>query len=428
MSGRDTPASVALTHGLKGVPGILRGMRRFRIGSAFGIPIDVDLTFLLVLPLFAWAIGSQIGRYVEIVNDLFGSAIAVDVLTTSTELSLGLGLVAALGLFVGVVLHELGHSLVAMRYGFPISSITLWIFGGIAQLDEMPEDWRQEFFIAIAGPVVSIALGVVSYAAFLAVPVGDSLGLAAAQFVFGYLALMNVVLAGFNLLPGFPMDGGRVLRALLNRTRPYARATEIAAEVGKLFAIGLGLFGLFGGGGLFLVAIAFFIYIGASSEAQQTTMRAAFEGVVVEDVMTPADRVTTVDDDVSVAELIETMFRERHTGYPVERDGEIVGLVTLEDARAVREVERDAYRVGEVMSTEIYTVAPDDDVMTALEELDSHAVGRLLVMDDDEFVGLLTRTDIMSALSIIKSSGRYQSEPGDSVESEVFNAEESRQP
>ncbi|WP_436908485.1 site-2 protease family protein [Halosimplex marinum] len=402
-------------------------MRRFRIGSAFGIPIDVDLTFLLVLPLFAWAIGSQIGRYVEIVNDLFGSAIPVDALTTSTELSLALGLVAALGLFAGVVLHELGHSLVAMRYGFPISSITLWIFGGIAQLDEMPEDWRQEFLIAIAGPVVSVALGAVSYAAFLAVPAGESLGLAAAQFVLGYLALMNVVLAAFNLLPGFPMDGGRVLRALLNRTRPYARATEIAAEVGKLFAIGLGLFGLFGGGGLFMVAIAFFIYIGAASEAQQTVMRAAFEGVTVADVMTPAERVTTVDDDQSVAELIETMFRERHTGYPVERDGEVVGLVTLEDARAVREVERDAYRVAEVMSTDLYTVAPDDDVMTALEELDSHAVGRLLVMEDDEFVGLITRTDIMSALSIIKSSGRYQSEPADSTGPDVFQAEESRQ-
>ncbi|WP_436925458.1 site-2 protease family protein [Halosimplex amylolyticum] len=402
-------------------------MRRFRIGSAFGIPINVDLTFLLVLPLFAWAIGSQLGRYVGFVNDLFGSSIPVDLLTSSTELSLGLGLVAALGLFVGVVLHELGHSLVAMRYGFPIGSITLWIFGGIAQMEEMPEDWRQEFAIAIAGPTVSVALGAVSYAAFLAVPAGGSLAVAATKFVLGYLALMNVVLAVFNMLPGFPMDGGRVLRALLNRTRPYARATEIAAEVGKLFAILLGLFGLFGGGGLFLVAIAFFIYIGAASEAQQTVMRAAFEGVTVRDVMTPAERVTAVDADQSVADLIETMFRERHTGYPVERDGEIVGLVALEDARAVREVERDAYRVGEVMSTEIYTVTPEADVMTALERLDEHAVGRLLVMDDDEFVGLLTRTDIMTALSIIKSSGRYQSEPADGTEPDVFRADESRQ-
>ncbi|MFC7141036.1 site-2 protease family protein [Halosimplex aquaticum] len=402
-------------------------MRRFRLGSAFGIPINVDLTFLLVLPLFAWAIGSQVGRYVGVVNGLFGSSIPVDLLTSSTELSLGLGLLAALGLFVGVVLHELGHSLVAMRYGFPIGSITLWIFGGIAQMEEMPEDWRQEFAIAIAGPVVSVALGVISYAAFLAVPAGDSLAVAATRFVLGYLALMNVVLAAFNMLPGFPMDGGRVLRALLNRTRPYARATEIAAEVGKLFAIALGLYGLFGGGGLFLVAIAFFIYIGAASEAQQTVMRAAFEGVVVEDVMTPADRVTTVDADQSVADLIETMFRERHTGYPVERDGEIVGLVALEDARAVREVERDAYRVEEIMTTELYTVAPDTDVMTALEELDEHAVGRLLVMEDDEFAGLITRTDIMTALSIIKSSGRYQAEPADGAEPDVFRPDESRQ-
>ncbi len=432
MSGRrDTRyegVPLATGHALKTVPALLWGMRRFRIGSAFGIPIDLDLTFLLVLPLFAWAIGSQIGRYVGFVNDLFGSSIAVDLLTSSTELSLALGLVAALGLFVGVVLHELGHSLVAMRYGFPIGSITLWIFGGIAQMEEVPEDWRQELAIAIAGPVVSVALGVLSYAAFLAVPAGDSLAVAATQFVLGYLALMNVVLAGFNMLPGFPMDGGRVLRALLNRTRPYARATEIAAEVGKMFAVVLGLFGLFGGGGLFLVAIAFFIYIGAATEAQQTVMRAAFEGVTVRDVMTPADRVTTVDADQSVTALIETMFRERHTGYPVERDGEIVGLVTLEDARAVREVERDAYRVEEIMSTELYTVAPDADVMTALEELDSQSVGRLLVMDGEEFVGLVTRTDIMTALSIIKSGGRYQSEPAEESGPDVFRPEESRQP
>ena len=403
-------------------------MRRFRIGSAFGIPINLDLTFLLVLPLFAWAIGSQVGRYVGVVNDLFGSSIPVDLLTTSTELSLGLGLAAAVGLFVGVVLHELGHSLVAMRFGFPIGSITLWIFGGIAQMEEMPEDWRQEFAIAIAGPVVSVALGVLSALAFLAVPAGESLPVAATRFVLGYLALMNVALAAFNLLPGFPMDGGRILRALLNRTRPYARATEIAAEVGKLFAIVLGLFGLFGGGGLFLVAIAFFIYIGASAEARQTVMRAAFEGVTVRDIMTSADRVTTVEAGQSVADLLDTMFRERHTGYPVERDGAVVGLVTLEDARAVREVERGAYRVEEVMTTELYTVAPDDDVMTALERLDDHSVGRLVVMEDDEFVGLITRTDIMSALSIIKSSGRYQSEPGEGAEPDVFRPDESRQP
>jgi Zn-dependent protease/CBS domain-containing protein len=387
-------------------------MARYRFGSAFGIPLNVDLTFLLVLPLFAWIIGNQVGEYVALLNEFTGSGIPVDALATSPT-SYVLGLVAALGLFAGVVLHELGHSLVAKRLGYPIASITLWIFGGIAQLDEMPEDWRHELVIAIAGPLVSVGLGAVCYAAFLAVPRSGSVTVAAAAFLLGYLAVVNVALAIFNMLPGFPMDGGRVLRALLARTRPYARATEIAAEVGKLFAIGLGLFGLFGGGGLFLVAIAFFIYIGASSEAQQTVMRAAFEGVTVRDVMTPADRVTSVDAKESVADLIEVMFVERHTGYPVERDGEIVGLVTLADARAVREVERDAYRVEEVMTTELYTVSPEADVMTALEELNDHNVGRLLVMEDEEFVGLLTRTDIMTALSIIKSSGHYQSQPAE---------------
>ncbi len=392
-------------------------MRRFRIGTAFGIPVQLDLTFLLVLPLFAYIIGAQIGLWVDLLNGTWGAAFDP---ATFDEGALPwiLGVVAAVGLFVGVVLHELGHSLVARRYGFPIDSITLWLFGGIAQLTEMPEDWRQELYIAVAGPVVSIVLGVASYVAFQVLPASDSLALEATRFTFGYLAVMNVALAAFNLLPGFPMDGGRVLRALLARRRPYARATQIAAEVGKAFAIVLGLFGLLATFNPFLIAIAFFIYIGAASEAQQTVMRAAFEGVVVQDIMTPADRVDTVTEDTRVAELIDTMFRQRHTGYPVERNGDVVGLVTLEDARAVREVERDAYTVGDVMTTEVESVGPDTDVMDALTTMEQHDIGRLVVEDDGEFVGLLTRSDVMTALSIIKTSGRYEGRPdrSDSVD------------
>jgi len=387
-------------------------MRRFRIGSAFGIPIQLDLTFLLVLPLFAWLIGSQVERWSGLVNDVWGAGFDAAVLTTG-PLPWLLGIASALGLFTGVVLHELGHSLVAKRYGFPIESITLWLFGGIAQLTEMPEDWRTELYIAVAGPVVSVILGGLSYVAFVSIPATGSILVESVRFVLSYLAVVNVALAIFNLMPGFPMDGGRVLRALLARTRPYARATQIAAEVGKGFAILLGLFGLLAAFNPFLIALAFFIYIGAASEAQQTTMRAAFEGVEVQDIMTPADRVQTVSPDASVADLIDLMFRERHTGYPVERDGEIVGLVTLEDARAVRDVERDAYTVGDVMTTDVHTVGPESDVMTALGELEDRSIGRLLVHDDREgFVGLLTRTDVMTALSIIKESGRYEAPAG----------------
>jgi Zn-dependent protease/CBS domain-containing protein len=391
-------------------------MRRFRIGSAFGIPIQLDLTFLLVLPLFAWIIGSQVEPTVELLN-VFGGDLDAGVLTTG-YLPWILGIGAAVGLFVGVVLHELGHSIVAMRFGYPIDSITLWLFGGIAQLDEMPEDWKQEFFIALAGPLVSVLVGTASLVGFLLVPSGTTVT-AAIAFVLGYLALMNVALALFNMLPGFPMDGGRVLRALLARTNPYARATEIAAEVGKGFAILLAIFGLFPPFNPLLIGLAFFIYIGASGESRQTVMRAAFEGITVTDVMTDADRVTTVDAKTSVRDLIRTMFEERHTGYPVERNGEIVGLVTLEDARAVKEVERDAYTVGDVMTAELIALSPDEDVMTALTELEGNNVGRLLVLDeDDEFVGLLTRTDIMTALTIIKSDPNYKAD--DEGEATVF--------
>ena len=391
-------------------------MRRFRIGSAFGIPIQLDLTFLLVLPLFAWIIGSQVEPTVELLN-VFGGDLDAGVLTTG-YLPWILGIGAAVGLFVGVVLHELGHSIVAMRFGYPIDSITLWLFGGIAQLDEMPEDWKQEFFIALAGPLVSVLVGTASLVGFLLVPSGTTVT-AAIAFVLGYLALMNVALALFNMLPGFPMDGGRVLRALLARTNPYARATEIAAEVGKGFAILLAIFGLFPPFNPLLIGLAFFIYIGASGESRQTVMRAAFEGITVTDVMTDADRVTTVDAKTSVRDLIRTMFEERHTGYPVERNGEIVGLVTLEDARAVKEVERDAYTVGDVMTAERIDLSPDEDVMTALTELEGNNVGRLLVLDeDDEFVGLLTRTDIMTALTIIKSDPNYKAD--DEGEATVF--------
>lgn len=379
-------------------------MRRFRIGSAFGIPIQLDLTFLLVLPLFAWIIGTQITQTAELLNDSLGAGLD-PALLTGGNLVWVLGVVAAVGLFTGVVLHELGHSLVAIRFGFPIDSITLWLFGGVAKLTEMPEDWKQELAIAVAGPIVSVALGVLSYLLFVILPGTTSVAVESARFVFAYLAVMNIALAVFNMLPGFPMDGGRVLRALLARTRSYARATQIAAEVGKIFAIMLGLFGLFVAGNIFLAGLAFFIYIGAAGEARETTMRADLEGVQVRDVMTPENRVTTVTPDMSVRELIGTMFRERHTGYPVEVNGEVVGLVTLEDARAVREVERDAYTVSDVMTTDLVTVAPEMDVMDALSQLQDNSVGRLIVTDvDGEFRGLLTRTDVMTALSILRSS------------------------
>ena len=378
-------------------------MRGIRIGSAFGIPIRLDLTFLLVLPLFAWLIGNDVASLTGVVNDLFGSAIDVAPLTAGPTQWV-LGSAAAIGLFACVLFHEFGHSLVAIRYGYEIESITLWLFGGVARFAEMPEDWKQEFSIEVAGPIVSLGLGVVAYLGFLLLPPA----LDPIKFVVGYLALTHVVLAAFNMLPGFPMDGGRVLRALLARTRPHAQATKIAAEVGKVFAFLLGIFGLFTN--LFLIALAFFIYIGASSEAQQTVMKAAFEGVTVRDVMTRQEDLDTVRTDTSVAELLDRMFVDRHTGYPVMQNGRLVGVVTLDDARSVKEVERDAYRVEDVMSADLRTVSPDADAMAALQQMQENKVGRLPVVDDTgEIVGLISRSDLVTAFNVIQSRGAVPS-------------------
>jgi Zn-dependent protease/CBS domain-containing protein len=383
-------------------------MRSYRIGSLFGIPIKLDVTFLLVLPLFAYLIAGQIDQTVGLLNDVLPVAIDATALEAQNTRWI-VGSIAAIGLFASVVLHELGHSLTAMRYGYTIDSITLWIFGGIASLSEMPEDWRQELAVALAGPAVSVALGALAYVA-VAFVVPDSL--ATVSFVVAYLAVMNVALAVFNMMPGFPMDGGRVLRALLARTRTYARATQIAATVGKGFAVLLGLFGLLTTQWLML-GIAFFIYIGASGESQQVVMKAVFDGVTVRDVMTPRERLQMVTPATSLAELVERMFQERHTGYPVMDDGHLVGVVTLADAKDVQPVERDAYTVADVMSTDLQTITPRANAMDALQQIQGSGVGRLLVVEDDELVGLVSRTDLVTAFNVIQESGQLASANAD---------------
>ncbi|SIS14403.1 site-2 protease family protein [Natronorubrum thiooxidans] len=396
-------------------------MKSFRIGSLFGIPIKLDLTFLLVLPLFAYLIGAQIGPVVEILNTSMNAGIDAGALTTEWWLPYVVGLTAAIGLFVGVVLHELGHSLTAQRYGFPIDSITLWLFGGIAALSEMPEDWKQEFNIAIAGPIVSVLVGIASYVLFSITPEAFS----GTRFVLGYLAVLNVALAIFNMIPAFPMDGGRILRALLARGQPYAKATQQAAGIGKFFAILMGLFGLLSVN-IILIGVAFFVYIAASSEAQQVTMKAAFQDVTVGDIMTPAGDLHTVEPETPISTLIQRMFTERHTGYPVigqdiSGGQRLIGLVTLSDARGIDPVERDAYTVEDVMTTDLQTISAGSDAMTAIERMQKHGIGRLLVVDsdhraadrlhdepprdDDELVGLISRSDVMTAFDIVQKSG-----------------------
>ena len=374
-------------------------MRGIRVGTVFDIPVKINWTFLIVLPLFAAFIALDVTGLAELINATFATSLDPDALSTGS-LPWILGFASALGLFVGVILHEFGHSLVARYYGYEIDSITLWLLGGMAQFTEFPENWRHEFVISLAGPVVSILVGVASYVGFLAL----SGGFASARFVLGYLAILNVVLAVFNLLPGFPMDGGRILRALLARNMPHAQATKRAAEIGKIFAFVLGLVGLFAN--LFLVLLAFFIYMAASSEAQQTSIKAAFEGISVRDIMTSRDALKTVAPTTSITELVQRMFEERHVGYPVVERGELIGMVTLDDAARVEEFEQDAYRVEDVMTSEVETITPDADALTAFQRMQAANVGRLPVVDESgSLVGLISRTDLMRAFNVMQTMG-----------------------
>lgn len=369
--------------------------KAFRVGSIGGIPIKLDVTLLLVLPILAILIGNQMAQIVEALNEGMGAGLAADALTSGL-VPWVLGFVAAVGLFVCVLLHELGHAAVARRYGYGIESITLWLLGGVARPEEQPERWNHEFWIAIGGPVVSVALGVGCFLAFEVAPL-DTL-----RFTFGYLALLNIVLAVFNMLPAFPLDGGRVLRALLGRKQSHVRATRQAVAVGKVFAVLFGLFGLLVLN-VFLIAIAFFVYIAAAAEGKQTVLKAAFEGVVVGDVMTPASEVESLASETTLDAVLDRMFRERHTGYPVLDDGQLVGIITLEDIRGVAPEKRSETPVAEAMSTDIETATTDTEVFEAILQLGQSDIGRLVVVDETgRLAGLITRSDLVTAMNVIQ--------------------------
>ncbi len=374
-------------------------MRGIRIGSVSSIPIKLHWSFLIVLPLFGALIAFDVETIATLLKQELGASITPgDIARGNTPWIVGF--TSAIGLFVGVLLHELGHSAVAKRFGYEIDSITLWLLGGVASFTEFPENWRHELLIAVAGPIVSVLIGIGCYIVFLFL----GPGLQAAQLVMGYLAVLNVMLAIFNLLPAFPMDGGRILRALLARSRPHAKATQQAAEVGKFFAFLLGIIGIFTD--WFLILLAFFIYIAASGEAQQTSLRASFEGVSVSDIMTPRSDLKTVPEDISITELMDRMFEDRHMGYPVVRNEQLVGVVTLSDAAEINEIEQDAYRVSEVMTRDVESTQPKTDAMAAFEQMQSTGVGRLpVVTEDGTLIGIISRTDLMRAFTIIKSGG-----------------------
>ena len=369
-------------------------MRSYTITNIWSIPIRVNTSLLLFLPILAWLIGSgqQIELYAGLIGGLTGVGFDLAVLRGGVTPWL-VGLLAAVGLFGSVTIHELGHSWVAIRYGLEIESITLWILGGLAALKTFPKEWNREFWIAIAGPITSLLVAGVCYGAAVVAPTS----LQVPRFVLGWLAITNVVLAGFNLLPAFPMDGGRILRALLARTRPYGTATRIAARVGVLFAFLFAIVAVLNFQ-IILLLLAFFIYGAATTESKAVLLDELFEGLTVNDIMTrePA----TVTASTTVDDFGSQMLRNRNPIHlVVDGDGDAVGIVTLDDLKKARRQDRDTDTVGEIMR-DVPRVDPDADAFDILGQLQGSGGLDAIVQRDGELFGVLTEADYAHAMTI----------------------------
>ncbi len=369
-----------------------------QIGRIMGIPIKLHITLLLILPVFAWIFANNPPRF------------GFD--DQPVPLQYALSLSAAVLLFVCVLLHELGHSYVAIRHGSRIQSITLFLFGGVSSMEEIPRDPRVEFKMAISGPGVSLIIGSVLLSIVsLFKPADESLlsYLLLEPVADPYLRLVwmigyiNVVLFLFNIIPAFPMDGGRLLRSLLAGHMSYIKATHAAAGVGKMFAIFMGIFGFLTVqfGGFWLILIAFFIYIGASEEEKATEINIALEGIKIKDIM--SKDVKTVNSGMSVEALIDIMFRFKHMGYPVVDDSEPKGIVTFNDVQRVPKEDRNNVKVSQIMTKDLITIREDDDAVSALKLMTVNNIGRLVVKKDNRVTGIVSRTDLLRVMQLSES-------------------------
>lgn len=386
-----------------------------------GIPVILDYSFLLILPLFAYLIGSQLTGYARLLAE-FGVEVDASRLESGVT-PWALGLLGAVGLFSSVLVHELGHAVVARLYGVTVKEIRLWFLGGVAQFDEMPRGRGAEAVVAVVGPITSVLIGLLLWWVLPLARGNDG-----ATLVLSYLAITNVILALFNLLPALPLDGGRVLRGVLSLFMPHLRATSVAATVSAVMAILLGLFGFFSMNFL-LVVMAFFIYNAGRAEAQAAVLEDAFSGKSVADLMT-TDPIT-VEPSMRASQFARMAHFLPHPGYPVVAStGELLGYARVADARALaggvsagegsvtrlEEASAQADRIsagdavveagaGEMgpsvaeFMRKPETIPATASAMDALRRLATGELGRLLVVDSSgRLVGVLGKSDLLSLL------------------------------
>jgi len=372
--------------------GTLRGEvmfgKRYQLFTLFGFRVWIDASWLLLAVLIVWSLA------VGVFPRKFPGQ------PVMSYWLMGVG--GAIGLFLSIVVHELAHSLVARRFGIPMRGITLFIFGGVAEMTEEPPGPKSEFLMAGVGPLTSLALGALLVLLAAALPSSLTVG------VIGYLGAINLLLGVFNLVPAFPLDGGRLLRATLWRwRRDLTWATRISAWIGGaaglvLMAMGVAWFVLGNVvGAVWWFLIGLFLRNAARSSYRQHLTRQALEGQPIRRFM--KTDVVTVPAAISVAELVESyLYRHGHTSYPVLDGERVVGQVDLAHVREVPRAEWQRTTVGAVAipCSPDDVVAPDVEVMAALAAMSSAGKSRLLVLEEGRLVGLVALKDLLRFLAV----------------------------
>lgn len=366
----------------------------FRLFRVAGIDIGIHYTWIFIFIFFSWTLAQ--GYFPQQYPGW------------STTAYWTTGVIAALLIFVSVLLHELAHSLVARKRGIPVHSITLFILGGVSNLEEEPGKPAAEFAMAIVGPSTSLILALVFWG-LSRIPADNTNPVAA---ILSYMALINLLLGIFNLLPGFPLDGGRVLRSIIwGSTGNLVKATDIAGRVGQFFGwvlIGLGLFFMISVSffsGLWLAFIGWFLNSSADASRKEITLRERLSQIKVKELMSL--NPDTISPKTTVAEMVNNIFTQRHgRAVPVCQDSQLIGIVTITDTKGIPQDRWATTPVEQIMTREpLYTVSPEDNLNTVLKLIAQHDINQVLIRQQGQCAGLLSRADIIRYLQFSQELG-----------------------
>lgn len=367
--------------------------KAFPLFRLFGFSVKADPSWLIIVALIVWTLAAF--YFPQLVPEQRPQVYWI------------MGLFGAIGLFGSIVLHELAHSLVARQFNVPIRGITLFIFGGVAELDREPPTAKAEFWVAIAGPIMSVLISVIATALWWVT--GRAGAPPAIVAILGYLGWINMLLVAFNMIPAFPLDGGRVLRSILWAIRGNLRwATKVTSTIGAAFGlvlIGLGLLAMLNGylyNGLWTALIGMFLRGAASASYQQLLVRRALEGESVSRLMS-ADPVTA-PPDVTLREFVEDYVYQHHFKmFPiVEDDGRLLGCLSIDRVKKVPRDEWDTTTVRHVTDpcSGGNSIEPEADAMQALSRMQRLRVSRLMVVEDDRVVGIFSIRDVMKLMEL----------------------------